>query len=896
MLLTNHLFKTIFVYFFSLPLIAYLPGCGRGGKNVPPAITAEGTTRAVTEEKSALPNADDENLSSLNESPEALNREVKLVQELPITKNENTLAIEPLNKANSSQEVLPVLNELGAESTVHNPALATTSSATEQYANLVESGNNVGNGGTGYSCIDEKDGKEVVLLRDFVEAKELWGLPFNINDQEIEDAVKNFKPYGIISYIKEFPLTKYEEYLMVFINRMRKIDFERSQKLSWSLNYWLNSSRLKLAKENNLEIYFSDREKAPYFQYISGHDLRVKEDVNPRAEYNKCREVNIASQETPSSPDEAYFLVNKTLFDKMPPEHQAGLVFHEILYKILLEDGVVDSYPVRALVARIANNYFSRRIIRERRILEANANEVASPIAGLLDYHKFLSFYNLTAKLDKYKLIFNEPIDSLWFSATLKSDSDIKWLGSNMTFQQREVQIELMPQFFENGNLRRFSFDQITYVKNANIFYRFSLWFTPTASKETIFPNNNLVDCALKGTGSFKPTTNDLYSFNGRFFRDDFRNSTKQSLKIVCGESNRDFDFGELAFLKQLEVENVIVRGSQVTSFDASHNESKQWITKKYIRSGLGLGKRNYYNTVDLIEIVFPFFPKDILLHFSGNGAPSEKDLEPLMLKAETNTFVGGKRIPYSYQNIEELTRYYAEYSPKRIRSAYDFIDKFWAIGSMTKNKYLNSGPDYIWSFPFGKGPYNDFIYSIKELDAVTENDYEQYGSDGSICLATFNVLGDAICAYLQDAPKDSNPLDVFKALPVPTSKTLEVDLSQIAINTNECVNVKFRSSVELRDLFVSKSSYQKSFTAENIASLKDGIITIKFLDYGLTEFGKNIQGLGDQASVEIAIFKKGKKSGLNQDECVYLDGSEKNIISLENFKVSDIVGIKKIN
>lgn len=62
-----------------------------------------------------------------------------------------------------------------------------------------------------------------------------------------------------------------------------------------------------------------------------------------------CEVLQVVIRRRTTLPGEKTFLVDKTLWDKLPPVEQAGMISHEIIYEHLMKLGAIDSTKSRAL-------------------------------------------------------------------------------------------------------------------------------------------------------------------------------------------------------------------------------------------------------------------------------------------------------------------------------------------------------------------------------------------------------------------------------------------------------------------------------------------------------------------------------------------------------------------
>lgn len=176
----------------------------------------------------------------------------------------------------------------------------------------LHAGNEVGNGGNGVVC------KDRVELLDLYEAKVLRKV-------STDPAIKGTDPFKIVEQRLE-PL--------------KEIDPKSAQ------TYLMELNLLKT------EISFEDQIVLKPID-DSLHSFEPKE--------AGCKVTQLAVFRKKQLPGEKLVLVDKGIWKRMKPVHQAGLLLHEAIYKHLSDLGEKDSTKARYLVSFILSEEFSKK-------------------------------------------------------------------------------------------------------------------------------------------------------------------------------------------------------------------------------------------------------------------------------------------------------------------------------------------------------------------------------------------------------------------------------------------------------------------------------------------------------------------------------------------------------
>ena len=184
-------------------------------------------------------------------------------------------------------------------------------------------GDHLGNGGDGVFCYHRPIEPSEVLLTKANEAylKDYWEY------SQMIPSLKLDLPKG----------SDYKKIVLEIIERIKEIDFVRGSKM----------------EERFLDKNFvSFPNKSDVLKVNDSHSLlRVLNEKN-------CYEIQLAFQIRNPLPFQSKVLIAKFLFDQLSPQHQAGLIIHELLYEQDINfAGAVDSDKIRHLTYVVSSNF-----------------------------------------------------------------------------------------------------------------------------------------------------------------------------------------------------------------------------------------------------------------------------------------------------------------------------------------------------------------------------------------------------------------------------------------------------------------------------------------------------------------------------------------------------------
>ena len=167
-----------------------------------------------------------------------------------------------------------------------------------------------GNGGDAVVCRTNSGNIESVRLLDYFEGEYNLGVKPSLGSDSLSVKQK----------------------VTVAIDRLKRLDPKRAADYERRLNFFLENVR-QLDGVEFVDIPDSEHTVVP-----SG-----------------CAIEQIAIQKEPSFPHETYFKVNSELWTAMNPDHQAGLILHEMIFQEALENGHLDSVKSRYFNTQISS-------------------------------------------------------------------------------------------------------------------------------------------------------------------------------------------------------------------------------------------------------------------------------------------------------------------------------------------------------------------------------------------------------------------------------------------------------------------------------------------------------------------------------------------------------------
>ncbi len=174
-------------------------------------------------------------------------------------------------------------------------------------------GGSVGNGGDGIVC--RSGTKPEVETLDLYEARTMRGITAELGG----------------------PQLSWRDKLDIALTRLEKIDHFRAAHYQDRLNTFLSEA-----------------------SFIPGIKLIDIPDSQQVILPSQCTIEQVAIQKPPQFPGDAYYVVNKDLWDLMSTDNQAALVLHEIVYREAIEFGHQNSISARYFNSLVLSNRFDK--------------------------------------------------------------------------------------------------------------------------------------------------------------------------------------------------------------------------------------------------------------------------------------------------------------------------------------------------------------------------------------------------------------------------------------------------------------------------------------------------------------------------------------------------------